>query len=441
MNNDLSIEVKDLVKVYNLYNSSADRLKEIFSIRGKKFHDNYYALNGINFSVKKGETFGIIGTNGAGKSTLLKLITGVATPTEGAVNVNGKISALLELGAGFNKDYTGIENIYLNGTMMGYSREEMKQRIDSIVEFADIGDFIYQPVKTYSSGMFARLAFAVAINIEPEILIVDEALSVGDVFFQNKCYRKFEELRAKGITVLFVSHDIGTIKQLCSRVLWIEHGKQMMVGDSVEVCNQYLNLINNKRSTDYEQEKQRRSSESIKIGQGDAVLDAEKFDIDDWPGITYSNESVLNDNVKIVSAFLKNSKGERVSACCAGEQYNLSVIFESKVDIPECITGFVLETVKGLWIINCNSESTGFKKPFTVKANTYNRVDFTFEMPPIVNGDYVISIAVSEGSRDNYKVLTWLYGVLYVQITNVGGNGGVIMLDCNTKIYCKEVDK
>ena len=148
------------MKVYNLYNSSADRLKEIFSIRGKKFHDNYYALNGINFSVKKGETFGIIGTNGAGKSTLLKLITGVATPTEGAVNVNGKISALLELGAGFNKDYTGIENIYLNGTMMGYSREEMKQRIDSIVEFADIGDFIYQPVKTYSSGMFARLAFA-----------------------------------------------------------------------------------------------------------------------------------------------------------------------------------------------------------------------------------------------------------------------------------------
>ena len=338
-------------------------------------------------------------------------------------------------------EYTGIENVYLNGTMMGFTKKEMDKKIAGIVEFADIGDFIYQPIKTYSSGMFARLAFSVAISIEPEILIVDEALSVGDVFFQNKCYRKFEELRAKGITVLFVSHDIGTIKQLCSRVLWIEHGKQMMVGDSVEVCNQYLNLINNKRSTDYEQEKQRRSSESIKIGQGDAVLDAEKFDFDDWPDITYSNESVLNDNVKIVSAFLKNSKGERVSACCAGEQYNLSVIFESKVDIPECITGFVLETVKGLWIINCNSESTGFKKPFTVKANTYNRVDFTFEMPPIVNGDYVISIAVSEGSRDNYKVLTWLYGVLYVQITNVGGNGGVIMLDCNTKIYCKEVDK
>lgn len=436
-----SIVVQQVSKKYDIFSEQKDRIKEILSFSGKKYHSEYYALNNISFDVEQGETFGIIGTNGSGKSTLLKLITGVAHPSSGKITVNGRISALLELGAGFNRDYTGIENIYLNGTMMGFTKKEMDKKIAGIVEFADIGDFIYQPIKTYSSGMFARLAFSVAISIEPEILIVDEALSVGDVFFQNKCYRKFEELRAKGITVLFVSHDIGTIKQLCSRVLWIEHGKQMMVGDSVEVCNQYLNLINNKRSTDYEQEKQRRSSESIKIGQGDAVLDAEKFDIDDWPGVTYSNESVLNDNVKIVSAFLKNSKGERVSACCAGEQYNLSVIFESKVDIPECITGFVLETVKGLWIINCNSESTGFKKPFTVKANTYNRVDFTFEMPPIVNGDYVISIAVSEGSRDNYKVLTWLYGVLYVQITNVGGNGGVIMLDCNTKIYCKEVDK
>ena len=337
-----SIVVQQVSKKYDIFSEQKDRIKEILSFSGKKYHSEYYALNNISFDVEQGETFGIIGTNGSGKSTLLKLITGVAHPSSGKITVNGRISALLELGAGFNRDYTGIENIYLNGTMMGFTKKEMDKKIAGIVEFADIGDFIYQPIKTYSSGMFARLAFSVAISIEPEILIVDEALSVGDVFFQNKCYRKFEELRAKGITVLFVSHDIGTIKQLCSRVLWIEHGKQMMVGDSVEVCNQYLNLINNKRSTDYEQEKQRRSSESIKIGQGDAVLDAEKFDIDDWPGITYSNESVLNDNVKIVSAFLKNSKGERVSACCAGEQYNLSVIFESKVDIPECITGFVL---------------------------------------------------------------------------------------------------
>ena len=224
--NNISIKVEGVTKVYNLYRNSQERLKEILSITGKKYHSEYYALNNISFSVNKGETFGIIGTNGAGKSTLLKLITGVATPTSGQIMVNGKISALLELGAGFNPNYSGMQNIYLNGTMMGYTHEEMEAKIPAIVDFADIGEFINQPVKTYSSGMFARLAFAVAINIEPEILIVDEALSVGDVFFQNKCYKKFEELRKKNITVIFVSHDIGTVKQLCSRVLWIEHGVQ-----------------------------------------------------------------------------------------------------------------------------------------------------------------------------------------------------------------------
>ena len=432
MNNDLSIEVKDLVKVYNLYNSSADRLKEIFSIRGKKFHDNYYALNGINFSVKKGETFGIIGTNGAGKSTLLKLITGVATPTEGAVNVNGKISALLELGAGFNKDYTGIENIYLNGTMMGYSREEMKQRIDSIVEFADIGDFIYQPVKTYSSGMFARLAFAVAINIEPEILIVDEALSVGDVFFQNKCYKKFEELREKNITVIFVSHDIGTVKQLCSRVLWLEHGIQQMVGDSVEVCNEYSNSILKKRAKEFEKNNNTEFKESVSI--------TKELKLEDYPEITYTNESILDENVKIISSFISDQNGKRVTSCLAGEKYTISIVFSTKRDIPECIAGFVIETVKGLWVINCNSIASGLKDTFSVKKDTINKIDFTFQMPKLVNGDYVVGVAISEGSVLDFKVLTWLYNVLYMQITNVGNNDGILQLDTNIEIYSKGVE-
>lgn len=432
MNNDLSIEVKDLVKVYNLYNSSADRLKEIFSVRGKKFHDNYYALNGINFSVKKGETFGIIGTNGAGKSTLLKLITGVATPTEGSVNVNGKISALLELGAGFNKDYTGIENIYLNGTMMGYSREEMKQRIHSIVEFADIGNFIYQPVKTYSSGMFARLAFAVAINIEPEILIVDEALSVGDVFFQNKCYKKFEELREKNITVIFVSHDIGTVKQLCSRVLWLEHGIQQMVGDSVEVCNEYSNSILKKRAKEFEKNNNTEFKESVSI--------TKELKLEDYPEITYTNESILDENVKIISSFISDHNGKRVSSCLAGEKYTISIVFSTKRDIPECIAGFVIETVKGLWVINRNSIASGLKDTFSVKKDTINKIDFTFQMPKLVNGDYVVGVAISEGSVLDFKVLTWLYNVLYMQITNVGNNDGILQLDTNIEIYSKGVE-
>lgn len=205
--NNFSINVENITKVYNLYNDSSERLKEILSVSQKKYHTEYYALNNISFSVKRGETFGIIGTNGAGKSTLLKLITGVAKPTNGMITVNGKISALLELGAGFNQNYTGIENIYLNGTMMGYTKEEMSKKVDSIIEFADIGEFIYQPVKTYSSGMFARLAFAVAINIEPEILIVDEALSVGDVFFKINVIKNLKNLEVK-ILQLFLFHMI-----------------------------------------------------------------------------------------------------------------------------------------------------------------------------------------------------------------------------------------
>ena len=194
--NEYAIQVKNVSKLYKLYDKSSDRVKDALGLSGKKkLYKEHYALHDMNFDIKKGECVGIIGTNGAGKSTILKIITGVLNPSEGEVIIDGRISALLELGAGFNQEYTGIENVYLNGTMIGFTREEIDEKMDDILAFADIGDFVYQPVKTYSSGMFVRLAFAVAINIEPEILIVDEALSVGDVFFQAKCYRKFEEFK------------------------------------------------------------------------------------------------------------------------------------------------------------------------------------------------------------------------------------------------------
>ena len=222
--NSLAISVQDVTKVYRLYEKPIDRLKESMSISHKSYHRDFYALNGISFQVEKGQTVGIIGTNGSGKSTILKIITGVLTPTTGTVSVDGKISALLELGAGFNSDYTGIENIYMNGTMMGYSKKEMDEKLQDILDFAEIGDFVYQPVKTYSSGMFVRLAFALAINVEPEILIVDEALSVGDVFFQAKCYRRMEEIRKSGTTILMVTHDVFSASY-AQRILFLRDGK------------------------------------------------------------------------------------------------------------------------------------------------------------------------------------------------------------------------
>ena len=240
---NLAIRVEDVCKVYKLYDKPSDRLKDALGLVRKNRFKEHHALNHVSFEVKKGETIGIIGTNGSGKSTILKIITGVLSPTSGEVEIDGRISALLELGAGFNMEYTGIENVYLNGMMMGFSREEMDARLDDILKFADIGDFVHQPCKTYSSGMFVRLAFAVAINIDPEILIVDEALSVGDVFFQAKCYKKFEDFKAHGKTILFVSHDISSVAKYCDRVILLNKGDKLAEGNAKDMINLYKKVL------------------------------------------------------------------------------------------------------------------------------------------------------------------------------------------------------
>jgi len=239
------IEVHNLTKVYHLYDKPQDRLKEALNPFGKKYHHDFYALHDVSLSIKKGETVGIIGKNGAGKSTLLKIITGVLTPSNGEVKVDGKIASLLELGAGFNPEMTGYENIYLNGTLMGFSTEEIDEKIDAILEFAGIGEFIHQPVKMYSSGMFARLAFSVSINVEPDILIVDEALSVGDIAFQMKCFKKFQEFQEEGRTILFVTHALDTVIRYCNRGLVIDQGRVVVDSDAKEAVDAFKKITTN----------------------------------------------------------------------------------------------------------------------------------------------------------------------------------------------------
>lgn len=236
---NVSIKVQSLSKIYKLYNTPMDRLKETMHPFRKKYHKDFFALKDISFEVKKGETFGIIGKNGSGKSTLLKIITGVLSPSSGNVTVNGRVSSLLELGAGFNPELNGIENIYFYGTINGFSKEEMDSRLDSILAFADIGEFVFQPVKSYSSGMYVRLAFAVAIQVDPEILIIDEALSVGDIFFQQKCARRMSDLKEKGVTIIFVSHDMGSVLNLCNQVVYLKNGVVFGVGESSKMIAEY----------------------------------------------------------------------------------------------------------------------------------------------------------------------------------------------------------
>ncbi len=265
-----AVEVKNVTKIYRLYDKPIDRLKESLSISHKEYHKDFYALSDLSFTVEKGQTVGIIGTNGSGKSTILKIITGVLTPTTGEVNVRGKISALLELGAGFNQDYTGIENIYMNGTMMGYTKKEMDAKLPEILDFAEIGDFVYQPVKTYSSGMFVRLAFALAINVEPEILIVDEALSVGDVFFQSKCYRRMEEIRKNGTTIIMVTHDMGSIIKYCDKVVLLNKGEFIAQGSAGKMVDLYKKILAGQMDA------LRAELEVMNDFSGDKVVKAEK---------------------------------------------------------------------------------------------------------------------------------------------------------------------
>lgn len=423
---DPIIKAEHISKVYNLYDKPSERLKEILGLKNKKRHKESYALKDISFEVQRGETVGIIGTNGSGKSTLLKIITGVLSQTSGNVLVDGKVSALLELGAGFNPEYTGIENIYLNGTMMKFTDDEITDKLQGIIDFADIGEYINQPVKTYSSGMFARLAFAVAINVEPDILIVDEALSVGDVFFQNKCFRKFEELKEKGVTILFVSHDIESVKAMTSRVLWIEQGEQRMFGDKLEVCNAYLStmlLENNTLASD--------TSKSEK-----EYYQVQKIKIENYPWIKEKKGDLLHEQVKILSCFTEDENGKIVYDLKSGNQYRLSIIFETMMDIPDCIVGFVLQNKKGVSIINSNTLITDQKKNFYASRGSVIRVDFKFEAPMLHSDEYIVDCAVAGGKSVMDNIMyTWRYGATNLYITNSGGNLALMDIDTTVEVY------
>jgi lipopolysaccharide transport system ATP-binding protein len=260
MNNSIAVRLENISKCYKLYKSPKDRLREALHPFRKRYHRNFYALRDINLNVRKGEGLGIIGRNGSGKSTLLQILCGVLQPSTGSVHVNGKIGALLELGAGFNPEFTGRENVYLNGAILGFSREEMDERFDDVASFADIGEFIDQPVKTYSSGMYIRLAFSLQICIEPDILVVDEAISVGDVFFQQKCFKKIDQILEAGTTLFFVSHNMAAVQRLCESALLLNMGRMEYIGSPVEAASLYQVNETNATSNDIKPSKFRFSN-------------------------------------------------------------------------------------------------------------------------------------------------------------------------------------
>jgi len=400
---EVAIEVKDVVKVYKLYDRMRDRIKDAFGL-GKNTAKLHYALNHVNMKIYRGETVGIIGTNGSGKSTILKIITGVLHQTEGEINVNGRISALLELGAGFNPEYSGLENVYLNGTMIGFSEKEIEEKLPAILEFADIGDYIYQPVKTYSSGMFVRLAFAVAINIEPEILIVDEALSVGDVFFQAKCYHKFEEFRQMGKTIVFVSHDLSSISKYCDRVFLLNQGVILGEGSAKEMINAYKRVL---------------------VGQYEGDAATQNPDIEDYG----------NQQAKITQYSLLDEKGLPTTAILKGSEYTFRMRVEFKEHIPAPIFCFSLKNVQGVEITGTN---TMIEKAYLESGEPGMVKDITFSQKmTLQGGEYLVSLGVTGYRGDTFEVYHRLYDV--VNITVVSDKDTVGYYDMESRVKVTDV--
>lgn len=429
---DYAIRIHEVSKVYKLYNNPMDRLKESLKLTRKKNYSEYFALDKISFDVKKGETLGIIGTNGAGKSTILKIITGVLSPTSGSVEINGKIAALLELGAGFNMEYTGIQNIYLNGTMMGFTRAEMDEKVNDIVEFAGIGDFINQPVKTYSSGMFARLAFAVAINVEPDILIVDEALSVGDIYFQAKCFKKMDEIKRGGTTVLIVTHDLGNIIKYCDRAILLNKGEMIENGSPKKVVDIYKMILVNQ------------------FNVGDSNDDDNTDDINDLSaeqnipeGSTWKEHLIVsgeetvygNNKARIIDFGLFDEKGLITNVFMKNRMFTIKLKIRFNEHVDEPIFAYTFKNEKGVEITGTN---TLFEKAEVESADQGDVYIVSFEQKmTLQGGEYLMSFGCTGYEGDEFVVYDRLYDI--TNVTVVSSQNTVGYYDMNSVVDVKKM--
>ena len=439
MPGEYAIDVRDVTKIYKLYDKPIDRLKEALNPFHKNYHRDFYALSHISFQVKKGETVGIIGTNGSGKSTILKIITGVLTPTTGTAKVDGVISALLELGAGFNMDYTGIENIYMNGTMMGFSRKEMDGKLQDILDFADIGDFVYQPVKTYSSGMFVRLAFALAINVDPEILIVDEALSVGDVFFQAKCYRRMEEIRKNGTTILMVTHDMGSIIKYCDRVVLLNKGEFVAEGAPGRMVDMYKKILAGQMDSLKEELEEMNdfSGDSVSGGLEDKVFKKEETHggglMKDKIAVNANRTEYGDGRAEIFDFGLEDQRGNLSNLILKGEMFTIREKIRFYADIKAPIFTYTIKDKKGTSLTGTNTMYEGADiKP--VKNGDMYEVSFTQKMT-LQGGEYLLSMSCTGFEGEEHVVYHRLYDV--ASITVISNKNTVGVYDMESTVEAK----
>ena len=416
-----AITVTDIRKVYNIYDSPRDRLREVLSPTKKIYHREFWALDGVSFDVAHGETVGIIGRNGSGKSTLLQIICGILKPTTGTVSTSGRISALLELGTGFNPEFTGRENVYLSGALMGLGKDEIDARYQGIADFADIGDFINQPVKTYSSGMYVRLAFACAVNVDPEILVVDEALSVGDVFFQQKCFRKMAEFKERGKSLLMVSHDMNAVQKSCGRAVFLDNGRVMKAGDSREVINHYLETVLLKgervRQKDFGEFPTGKRMTRQPSGEDRCMKKA-----------NYNKNEFRYGNFKarIVDFSMVDERCMEIMAVSSGGMvgFRYEVAYDEPVEFP--VYGFTIKTKDGVTVYGNN---TWYQGTVIEPKGRGDRVVVEFRQNiNLAAGDYFISAGVAELAAEDAVPVDRRYDLAYLNVMPVDKSFGIANL-------------
>ncbi|QCG93000.1 ABC transporter ATP-binding protein (plasmid) [Azospirillum sp. TSA2s] len=433
------IRAEGLGKAYAIFKRPQDRLKQMLVRGRRKYYDEYWALRGVDLEVRRGETVGLIGRNGSGKSTFLQLLCGTLTPTSGRIAVDGRIAALLELGAGFNPEFTGRENVYLAASVLGLSNEQIAQRYDSIAEFAGIGDFIEQPVKLYSSGMYARLAFAVAAHVDADIMIVDEILAVGDASFTQKCMRFIHRFKERG-TLFFVSHDTGQVVNLCDRVVWLDNGSVRAVGPAKDVCHDYLAALYSDQDTSRgfriggtrqalpqakrEEPVEDARAELLKSSQHRNAI--EIFDFD--PNAPWFGER----GASITSVRLLDSGGTPLSTLEGGEEIVLEVACHAEKDLFQPIVGFYVRDRLGQNLFGDNTHLTYQLDPIRVVAGQDFAARFRFQLPYLPSGDFSITVAIAEGTQNDHVQHHWIEDALFFKVHSshvVQGLVGIPMLN------------
>lgn len=405
-----AIEFDGVSKSYPIYDKPGHRLAELLTFNRMRRHRDFWALQDVSFQVKAGETFCIVGENGSGKSTLLQLVAGIFAPTSGRVTVNGRVSALLELGSGFNPEFSGKDNIYLNGAILGLSAEEMDAKYQSIVEFAEIGDFLDQPVKTYSSGMAVRLAFSVAIHVDPDVLLVDEALAVGDVYFRQRCMRKVHELRTRGTTILFVSHATGDVKALGGRALWLSHGQVEALGDSEAVVSRYLAAMSQKDRAYI------KSHAHPSAGEGQAGAGVGEAADEEVLGIPNVDHRYGDGRAEVTGIGVFDESGNPLQMMDGNTTIIVKIRARALSHLALPNIGFMLRDHLGIDFAGTNTTREGYQIP-PMNAGDVVTAEFQLSVPELYATNFSFSPAIADGTLDTYVVCDWIDNALIVPMS------------------------